>query len=149
MYQQFINEWNLVPEEIKTSESVLSFMNELKNKKENSLPPYFSCGNRRLNIIHTRLRHNCILDKNLFCCNINNSPLCTCGKLEDDLHALNIKMPEIFYSIVYLKFKICTVLLGDNCLNISENQHLFTVVQAFIKHSGHFDSYVLRILVSS
>jgi hypothetical protein len=60
-----INEWNSLPMEIKISESIGSFMNKLKNKKENSPPPYFSCGNRGLNIIHTRLRHNCILNKDL------------------------------------------------------------------------------------
>jgi hypothetical protein len=76
-----INEWNSLPVEIKTSESVLSFMNRLKNKRGNSPPPYFSCGNRHLNIIHTRLRHNCVLNKDLFRCNITNSPLCTCGKI--------------------------------------------------------------------
>ena len=80
-----INEWNSLPENIKTSESIVTFMNKVKTK-QNSPPVYFACGIRRLNILHTRLRHNCILNKDLFRCNIINSPLCTCGKIEDEYH---------------------------------------------------------------
>jgi hypothetical protein len=80
-----INEWKSLPENIKTSESVGSFINKVKTI-QNSPPVYFVCGNRRLNILHTRLGHNCILNKDLFRCNIINSPLCTCGKIEDEYH---------------------------------------------------------------
>jgi hypothetical protein len=140
---------NSLPVEIKISESIGSFMNKLKDKRENSPPPYFSCGIRRLNIIHTRLRHNCILNKDLFRCNIINSPLCTCGKIEDDYHyfftcpkykdARNILFNNIFQIHKLHIVNTHVLLWGDNCLNISENQHLFTVVQAYIKHSGRFD----------
>jgi hypothetical protein len=100
-------------------------MNKLKNKKENSPPPYFSCGNRRLYIIHTRLRHNCTLNKDFNCFAIKLS--IACGKIEDDYHYFftcpKYKMPEIFYLMVYLKFTNCTLLIhmfffgATHCLN--------------------------------
>jgi hypothetical protein len=34
----------------------------------------------------TDLRHNCVLNKDLFRCNIINSSLCTCDKIEDAYH---------------------------------------------------------------
>lgn len=74
-------------------------------KNENVLtfrprPNLFTYGDRYLNIIHTTLRHSYALN-DLFRCNIINSPLCSCGKLEDIYHCvshvINIKMPEMFY----------------------------------------------------
>ena len=40
-----INEWNSLPAEIKIGESIGSFMNKIRNNKENSPPTYFICGN--------------------------------------------------------------------------------------------------------
>ena len=144
-----INEWNSLPTDIKTSESIGSFMKKVNNTKQNSPPVYFACGNRRLNILHTRLRHNCILNKDLFRCNIINSPLCTCGKIEDEYHyfftcprynvARNVLFNNIF-SIDKLHIVNTHVLLwGDNSISIPENKYLFTAVQAYIKQSGRFD----------
>lgn len=38
--------------------------------------------------MHARLRHNCVLNIDLFRCksNIIDSPLCSCGKVEDNYH---------------------------------------------------------------
>lgn len=41
---------------------------------------------RFYNIIHTKLRHNCILNCDFFRYNIIESPSCTCGKVEDTYH---------------------------------------------------------------
>jgi hypothetical protein len=49
-------------------------------------PKYFSYGPRLLNIIHTKLRHTCILSYGLYRRNIVNSPLCSCGMREDAYH---------------------------------------------------------------
>ena len=37
-------------------------------------------------IIHTKLRHKCALNSDLFRCNIIDSPHCSCGKAEDTYH---------------------------------------------------------------
>ena len=56
------------------------------NTLKPTCPLYFSYGERYWNIIHTRLRHNCVLNIDLFRCNIIDSPLCSCGKPEDTYH---------------------------------------------------------------
>ena len=43
----------------------------------------YSFGDRYTNIIHTKLRHNCALNSDLYRCNIIDSPLCSCGKAKD------------------------------------------------------------------
>ena len=53
------------------------------NKNIPKSPTYFSAGNRKINIIHTKLRHNCILNNDLFRRNIIGSPLCSCGQVEN------------------------------------------------------------------
>ena len=59
-------------------------------------PEFDSFGDRYTNVIHTKLRHNCALNSDLFRCNIIDSPLCSCGKAEDTyhyfLHVLNIQL---------------------------------------------------------
>ena len=80
-----IDAWNTIPLEIRQSSSLNSFKNSFKNSK-NAPPSYFSHGERYWNIVHTRLRHNCVLNKDLFRCNIIDSPLCSCGKPEDAYH---------------------------------------------------------------
>ena len=47
---------------------------------------FFSFGKRYPNIIHTKLRHNCILNSDLYKRNILNSPQFSCGKQEDTYH---------------------------------------------------------------
>ena len=48
-------------------------------------PKYLSFGKRFLDIIHTKLRHRCILKSDLHRCNIVKDPIlmCSCGYLED------------------------------------------------------------------
>lgn len=109
---------------------------------------FFTYGDRFFNIIHTRLRHNCVLNSDLFRCNIINSPLCSCGKLEDTYHyfftcnkykeARNVMLNEIF-NIVNLNIVNTHVLLwGDNAISVSENKLLFSLVYRYIKGTKRF-----------
>ena len=57
------------------------------NKINNNHPPeYFSHGDRTLNILHTKLSHNCLLNCELHRYNIIDSPFCTYGKIGDAYH---------------------------------------------------------------
>jgi hypothetical protein len=80
-----IDECNSLPLELRQSTSLNSFKNNFQIPIT-PRPSFFSHGERYWNIIHTRLRHNCVWNKDLFRCNIINSPLCTCGKIEDAYH---------------------------------------------------------------
>lgn len=110
---------------------------------------FFTYGDRFLNIIHTKLRHNCALNNDLFRCNIINSPLCSCGKLEDTYHyfftcnkykdARNVLFNDVF-QIVNLNIVNTHVLLwGDSSISDNENKHLFTLVYNFIKNTERFN----------
>lgn len=46
-------------------------------------PPYVACGKRYTNIMYAQLRHNCLLNFDLFKRNIICSPVCSCGKEKD------------------------------------------------------------------
>lgn len=81
-----VDEWNALSTDVRESDSVRIFKEKIhvSVKNENVLtcrtrPNFFIYGDRFLNIIHTRLRHNCALNSDLFRCNIINSPLCSCG----------------------------------------------------------------------
>ena len=81
---------------------------------------FFTYGDRFLNIIHTKLRHNCALNNDLFRCNIINSPLCSCGKLEDTYH----------YFFTCNKYKDAThiVLIPMSFIHLFQSQHHCTMV---------------------
>ena len=64
--------------------------NNCNTTAHKSRPEFYSFGDRYTNIIHTKLRHNCALNSDLFRCNIIDSPLCSCGKAEYTYHYIYI-----------------------------------------------------------
>lgn len=148
-----IGEWNSLPLHIREVNSLSTFINLITSDKDilniNKSPPsYFSFGDRFYNIIHTKLRHNCILNCDLFRYNIIDSPLCTCGKVEDTYHyffsctkyacARNELFNNVF-KIQNLNLVNPHVLLwGDVTISDSINENLFSMVHLFIKKSERF-----------
>lgn len=55
-------------------------------QKITEAPPYFNFGKRRTTILHTKLRHNSVLNIDLCWCDLISSSLCFCGKVEDINH---------------------------------------------------------------
>ena len=81
-----VRAWNDVPDEAKQSESLNTFTSFL-NKDRMSVPKHFFVGNRKAQILYTRLRTNCSsLNLDLFLRNISDSPLCQCGSVENAQH---------------------------------------------------------------
>ena len=63
-----------------------SFKNYL-NRDFTPVPKYYLTGNRKSQILHTRLGTNCSsLNNDLFLKNISESPLCSCGSIEITQH---------------------------------------------------------------
>ena len=86
-----VRDWNSLPPEVKTSDTVIAFKSNL-NKDNLIVPKHFYTGERRLQILHTRLRTKCSsLNYDIFLRRLNDSPLCRCG---------DSKMPNIFYCSV-------------------------------------------------
>lgn len=95
-----IHLWNGIPLEIRNLPTLKSFKKSFLSSKSQP-PSYFSYGERYWNVIHTRLRHNCILKKDLCRCKIIHSPLCSCGKIEDAYHYYFLVQNIIFHEMIY------------------------------------------------
>ena len=72
--------WNSLSIEARASTSINTFRKYLTTAVSNP-PPYFSFGKRYTNIVHTKLRYNCLLNDDLYKRNIVNTPLCSCGSI--------------------------------------------------------------------
>ena len=81
-----IRDWNALPEEIRNSDSLSSL--KLKLVGQRSKPPsYYIYGDRKAQILHTRLRLECsILSSHLCKKNIIDSSLCSCDAIETTTH---------------------------------------------------------------
>lgn len=72
---------------VRNETSIQRFKNSLyKSKNIAKAPSFFTHGKRKLNIIHTKLRHNCILNYDLHKINIIESSNCRCESPEDAYH---------------------------------------------------------------
>ena len=60
-------------------------------------PSYYAFGKHFINIIHTKLRHKCILHYDLYKRNITNTPFCSCGQ-NVDLYHFFLCMQKLFLS---------------------------------------------------
>lgn len=148
-----IGEWNSLPLHIREVNSLSTFINLITSDKDilniNKSPPsYFSFGDRFYNIIHTKLRHNCILNCDLFRYNIIDSPSCTCGKVEDTYHYFFSctkyarARDELFNNVFKIRnlniVNTHVLLWGDVSVSDSVNETLFSMVHLFIKKSERF-----------
>ena len=81
-----IREWNNLPLDVRNSDSLYSFKRRF-NDRARYVPKYYYSGNRKLQILHTRLRTGCSsLNHDLFLKHITDSPLCRYGEIENTEH---------------------------------------------------------------
>ena len=77
-----VRDWNNLTPEARQIDTVNTFKHFL-NREGERVPKYFYSGNRKGQLLHTRLRTNCSgLNNDLFLKNIVESPLCQCGELK-------------------------------------------------------------------
>ena len=139
--------WNSLPAEAKIIDTLSGFKAYLKsdNPKPNNL---FYYGKRRLQVLHTHLRHECSsLNHHLFVKNIVPSSLCSCGNQETAYHYLLIcplfivQMRLMLSSVEALTDEtLCNLLYGDTTLTEEQNKSVFDAVQLYIQMSKRFDS---------
>ena len=82
-----INDWNELPIEIRNEDSLFCFKSCLNRDKPSPNKLYF-VWERKLQVIHTRIRNKCsttLIDR-LFMKNIVDSPLCISGGIERSEH---------------------------------------------------------------
>ncbi|MES9994044.1 MAG: reverse transcriptase family protein [Candidatus Thiodiazotropha sp.] len=140
-----IRAWNTLPDEAKQTDSLNAFKQFLK-KDNRTVPKYYYSGSRKAQILHTRLRTNCSsLNLDLFLKNISDSPLCTCGSIENAQHFFfhcgyfqnqrNLLLNAIS---AYQTPSLNLLLYGDMSLSLETNINIFIHVQKFILDTNRF-----------
>ena len=140
-----VRAWNNVHEEAKHSDSINTFKGFL-NKDKSHIPKHFYVGNRKAQILHTRLRTNCSsLNLDLFIKNISDSPLCQCGSVENAQHYFfhcrkyQVQRSELMNIVSQYQTPSLTILLyGNNSLSYEINTIIFEKVHKFILDSKRF-----------
>ena len=143
-HQQY--EWNTLSDEIKNSQSISGFKNAL-NADRLKAPHHFYHGERKYQIFHARLRTNCSpLNSTLFNKNIVETPLCTCGLIEDadhyffHCHKYNDARVILYNELYYLQvISLDLLLFGDLSLSCDANIKIVDAVHCYIKSSNRFD----------
>jgi hypothetical protein len=135
--------WNSLALDIREAISINAFRKNIL--LQITIPPsYFSFGKRYTNIIHTKLRHNCILLCDLHKCNITNSPYCACGHNVDAyLFFFACKNYSRARNNLFNKlFSLDLVNINTNLLlsvlPIQTNINIFTAVHKFIDETCRF-----------
>ena len=137
-----IREWNGLSEETRNASSVSVFKSRLdQNVIFPEIPKYFYIGDRRLQMLHTRLRTNCSsLNQDLFRKNISDTSQCTCGSMETADHFL-LECPfyhgqrqELFQVISLIcPISVNVLLFGNSTVSYENNAKIFEAVHTYIK----------------
>ena len=115
--------WNLLKAEAREAISINSFRKNISVEIANP-PSYYAFGKHFINIIHTKLRHKCILHYDLYKRNtcITNSPFCSCGQNEDFYHfffACNFfskARNNLFNRLLCLTWSILIQIYAEMCI---------------------------------
>ena len=138
-----IRAWNELSEEIKEANTVSAFKYRL-NRNKLSPPKYYNVGTRIGQILHARIRMECIsLNSHLFRKNIVASPTCDCGDFESPYHFFFICPRYTGIRNTYLSNILqthCTkeLLFGKDTVSVNENETLFLKLQDYIIKSRRF-----------
>jgi hypothetical protein len=98
LHQSFIpstvRKWNNMPIEWKNATSLEQFKENITPQKT-KVPNHFYHGDRKSQILHTRLRLRCSnLNEDLYNVNLNETPLCKCGEALEDAEHFLIECPN-------------------------------------------------------
>ena len=139
--------WNSLDEITRNSHSLPTFKTAIAQRNTNKVHCLEYLGNRKFNIIHARLRHNCsILNYDLFRCNIVEDPSCRCGNPCENVFHFFMECPlysqardSLFNDTVATSnVNLNTFLFGNALLSLDDNSIIFKAVQRYIRDSGRF-----------
>ena len=143
-----INLWNSLNPDIRDRPTLNQFKYSLKRKyRPDPVPPHFLVGNRRYNVILTRLRNCCSsLNADLFRVNLTNTPNCSCGSQSEDVfHFLFECTKFILPRTVFLRklsqfgnLSAEDIMYGSELLNPSTNVSIQMILIEFIKATHRF-----------
>ena len=130
---------------MRNSPTVNSFKNKIKGFVFKP-PKYYGEGNRKLSIIHARIRHCCSsLNADLAKFHVVNSPQCACGSpYEDAIHYLleccfyQNERITLFRNLNDIDIIIETLRLGNDNYTDQVNSDIFERVRTYIKQTKRF-----------
>ena len=144
--------WNNLPDNIRDTESLDHFKNLLKRHifKPFKVPSYYLTGNRRLSLLHARLRNKCSnLNHDLFLNHLRHDSKCDlCGHEKEDVEHYFMQCPHFRNERIILfrssrpfhPISVNAVLFGKSSLTDNENTIFFNHIQTFIKDTKRFDN---------
>ena len=139
-----IRDWNSLSDETRQSPSVSAFKNSIFRKQH--IPRHFYHGDRKSQVYLSRLRTNCSsLNYDLYSKNMTDSPLCTCGLVENTTHYFlqcnRYIAPRavLFQRILPFSDVSLPVLLnGDQALTDAQNTQVVDAVYEYIRATKRF-----------
>ena len=140
-----IREWNNLSLDVRNSDSIIIFKRKL-NSDIISIPRYFYAGNRRAQVLHTRLPTKCSsLNDDLFQKRTNDSPLRLCGNVENIDHYFlhcqfyHAQRTELIHEISqHTQVTLQTLLSGNPLLSLHTNTLIFEAVHKYITDTRRF-----------
>ncbi len=141
--------WNNLEQETRNAPTMASFKAKLSLKYNAVQPPkWFTTGNRKNNIIHTRLRNNVSdLNADLYKHKLAESPLCQCGHGEEsaghyffDCILYTAQRAILINNLSHIsnQLNLDIILYGNAELSFGDNTDIATCVQMFIKSTKRF-----------
>ena len=136
--------WNNLDETVRNSSTINSLKKNVKSVYSNLqiVPPYYIKGDRKLSVIHARLRNNCSNLKHYLYKNfIEPDFSCRCGySCEDANHyfficSLYLKERVELFNCFYHPLSLRTLLFGDKNLSTEDTFIIFRVIHRFIKET--------------
>ena len=124
---------------------MIAFKNVLNPGDKPIVPKHYLFGNRKEQVLHTRLRTNCsVLNYDLYMKNIIDSPLCRCNNIETVNHFFlgcpnnNNQRITLMQTVSRFCAITITLLYGNRTLYLQANSDIFEAVQLFLKQTNRF-----------
>ena len=146
-----INLWNNLEDSIRNIPTLSAFKSHLKRTYFRSIevPSYFSFGDRKISIIHARLRRSCSnLRFHLFQNHLAEDSRCNCGYYMEDVEHFFLNCKLFFNQRQRLlmgtrqfhPLSVSLILFGNPDLTPNENSELFSHIFKFIAETKRFDT---------
>ena len=145
-----VSDWNNLNRDLRDVDTFNSFRNTLKDNIlcNTKVPSYFLKGQRRLAVLHARIRNNCSdLKSDLVKNHLTNSHSCSCGNINENATHFFFECENHSASRLEMfrktrKFhplSLNTLLFGKTTLSDDDNFLLFQAVQQYIKDTRRFE----------
>ena len=141
--------WNSLNYDLRHRYTFNQFKFALKSNSDvHKVPCYFLVGDRRTNILLTRIRNMCsCLNADLNRVNLTDSPVCKCGNPCEDAYHFLMECPNYtrYRTILFDKLRnfeplnVVKLLFGDFNLNVNDNNIILLSVQEYIKATKRFN----------